>query len=197
LKNNSKGGTNSEGGRREGSGIDRRALVKKATAACIVAPFVNRLITPASAQGTRVVNYAGYGGNYGEVLKEVYFQPFEKETGIKVNMGTGAGLALAKLQTLNPAGAEWDIVDLTNAEYTSAVREDLIASMDKSAVDTSKLLPDYIKDKGFTFVTYVWVIGHNTKAISDADAPKSWAELWDMKKYAGKRCLRGAKQVVR
>src|SRR6516162_8907696 len=90
----------------------RRSVIKTIAVVGLASPFVNRLVRPARAAGTGVVNYAGYGGNYGKALKEVYFDPFEKETGIRVNSGVGAGLPLAKLQVMNPNGAEWDIVDL-------------------------------------------------------------------------------------
>jgi len=172
--------------------LDRRTLLKGAAIAGITAPFINRLVTPAKAQGTGVVNYAGDGGSYDEIMREVYFDPFEKETGIRVNSGVGTGLAVAKLQTMNSGGAEWDIVDLTNAEYTSAVRQDLILPMDAKKVDTSKLLPKYVMSHGFTYVTYVWVMGYNKNLINDADAPQSWADFWDTKRYAGKRTLRPA-----
>jgi putative spermidine/putrescine transport system substrate-binding protein len=171
------------------TGISRRSLLKGVAVTGLAAPFVNRLVTPARAAGNGEVNIALYGGAFSEAFKEVWADPFEKETGIKVNMGTGASLALAKLQTLNPAGAEWDIVDLTNSGYITAVREDLLEPLDPNQVDTSKLVPDYVKSHGYCYAVYVWVIGWNKKLINGADAPKGWADVWNLQKYPGKRSL--------
>lgn len=170
-------------------GVSRRSILKGMAVTGLAAPFVNRLVTPARAQGSGVLNIALYGGAFNDAFKEVWADPFEKETGIKVNLGSGASLSLAKLQTLSPGGAEWDIVDLTNSGYITALREDLLEPMDPNQVDTSKLLPAYVKSHGYCYATYVWVIGWNKKLVKDADAPKTWADVWDLKKYPGKRTL--------
>lgn len=167
-------------------GPNRRTMLK-VTAAGLAMPFV----IPARAQ-TRTVNIASYGGTYGDALKKAWLEPFEKETGIKVNLGVNASLSMAKLQVLNPNGAEWDIVDLAEAEYAIAVRENLLLPLDKR-VNTSKIFPEFVKSHGFGYALYVWVIGWDRNKISDENAPKNWAEFWDTKKYPGKRTLQTVK----
>jgi putative spermidine/putrescine transport system substrate-binding protein len=168
-------------------GLRRRSVLKAGVLAGLGAPFINRLVPSARAQGAGVVNYAGYGGSYGDALREVWFEPFEKETGIKVNLGSGASLALAKLQVLNPAGAEWDIIDLTNAEYITAVKNDMLLPLDRNLVDTSELLPSYVGTHGFCYVTFVWVMAWNSKLVGKG--PTSWTEFWDKTKYPSKRTM--------
>ncbi len=169
----------------------RRRLLKAASAG-LAMPFVPRLIRPARA-ATRTLNIASYGGSYNDALRKAWCDPFEKETGIKVNLGTNASLSLAKLQVMNAGGAEWDIVDLTDAEYPVAVSQNILQPMDAKRVDTSKIFPEYVKSHGFGYALYVWVIGWDRRKISDADAPKTWAEFWDTKKYPGKRSLLNVK----
>jgi spermidine/putrescine-binding protein len=65
------------------------------------------------------VNVAAYGGIVNEYLAKTFGVPFEKQTGIKGNLGSNASLALAKLQNTAGASAQWDIVVLTGAEYSS------------------------------------------------------------------------------
>ena len=164
--------------------VRRRAML----AGGLAMPFINRLITPAYGQ-SRVLNFASYGGSYGDAIRKAWLDPFEKDTGIKVNLGVNASLALAKLQVMNPSGADWDIVDLTGAEYNIAVKQNMLLPMDRKVVDVSKIYPEYVGSHGYGYALYVWVMGWDRRKISDADAPKSWAEFWDMAKYPGKRTL--------
>lgn len=166
----------------------RRSVLKGALTVTLTAPFVNRIVKPARAEGNGIVNIACYGGSYGEAMREVWFDPFEKETGIKVNQGPGASLALAKLQAMNPAGAEWDIIDLSSNNYTNAVDEGLLATV-KDQVDLSKILPEYVGAYSWGYVTFVYVVGYNSQTIAAADAPQVWADIWDKKRYPGKRAL--------
>ena len=167
--------------------LRRRGLLV-AGATGLALPFVNRLVSPARGQ-TRTLNFASYGGSYGDALRKAWLDPFEKDTGIKVNLGVNASLALAKLQVMNPGGADWDIVDMTGAEYEIAVKQDMVLPLDRKQVDVSKIFPEYVSSHGFGYALYVWVMGWDRRKISDANAPKSWAEFWDMGKYPGKRTL--------
>ncbi len=45
------------------------------------------------------VNVAAYGGVINDYLSKTFGEPFERQTGIKVNFGNGDSLALARLQT--------------------------------------------------------------------------------------------------
>ncbi len=74
----------------ERSGLERRDILKGA-AMGLALPFATRLATPARAAG-RTLNIASYGGSYGDALKKAWLDPFEKETGIKVNLGVNASL---------------------------------------------------------------------------------------------------------
>ncbi|BCH29908.1 ABC transporter substrate-binding protein [Mesorhizobium sp. L-8-10] len=134
------------------------------------------------------MNIASYGGTYGEAVKKAWLDPFESETGIKVNLGSNASLALAKLQVSNPGGAEWDIVDLAGPEIELATRENLLLPLD-SNVDTTKFYPEFVKPNSIGYAQFIWVVGWNRDKIPDADAPQDWSQLWDTNKYSGKRSL--------
>jgi putative spermidine/putrescine transport system substrate-binding protein len=166
----------------------KRRTVMKGIAAGIAMP----MLRPARAQ-TRMVNLASYGGSYADALRKAWFDPFEKKTGIKVNVGANASLSLAKLQIMNPNGAEWDIVDLTGPEYSIAVRDNILLPLDKKRVDTSKIFPEYVRSHGFDYALITWAIGWDRRRVTDANAPRNWADFWDMRKYQGKRTLQTVK----
>ena len=148
------------------------------------------LALPAVARAqAKVVNVAAYGGVVNEYLAKVFGDPFEKETGIKVNWGSNASLALAKLQATSGTPAQWDIVVLTGAEYLTAIDQKLISPWDYTLVDSTNIPPEYKQSHGVKFSLYLFVMAWDKRVIPDDRAPKTLAEFWDTTKYKGKRSL--------
>ena len=113
----------------------------------------------------------------------------KKKTGIKVNFGAGASLALAKLQTVSGGPAQWDLVNLTGSEYVAAIKQKLIVPYDYSIIDTTNVPPEYKQEYGIKFSLFLFVMCWDRKRIPDDQAPKTWAEFWDTKRYPGKRSM--------
>lgn len=162
----------------------RRAFLSTSGAA-LAMPFVSRI----GSAKTGVVNIASYGGAINDGFRKAWFDDFEKETGIKVNLGSNAGLALAKLQAMNPNGAEWDIVDLTASEFAIALREDMILPLDTGIVDTSKVVPGYFNDYGVSYGVFLTCTAWDERVVSEAQAPENWSHVWDMNRIPGRRSL--------
>ena len=171
-----------------GAKIDRRALLQRAALAGLAGAALPSFAQPASAQG-KTLNIAGYGGALNNYLTDDFAKPFEKKTGIKVNFGSGASLALAKLQTVSGGAAQWDLINLTGAEYVAAIKEKLIVPYDYSVIDTTHVPPEYKQEYGIKFSLYLFVMCWDRKRIPDDQAPKTWAQFWDTKRYAGKRSM--------
>jgi putative spermidine/putrescine transport system substrate-binding protein len=163
----------------------RRRAVLGGLSATAAAGALSR---PARAQA-KVVNVSAYGGIVNEYLAKTFGDPFEKQTGIKVNWGSNASLALAKLQNTASGPAQWDIVVLTGAEYLTAIDQKLISPWDYTQVDATNIPPEYKGSHGVKFSLYLWVMAWDKRVISDAQAPQTLAEFWDTAKYKGKRSL--------
>lgn len=142
----------------------------------------------ATAQ-SKTLNVAGYGGALNDYLTKDFAVPFEQKTSIKVNFGSGASLALAKLQTTSGGAAQWDMINLTGGEYVSAVKDKLIVPYDYSIINASHVPPQYKESHGIKFSLYLFVMCWDRKKIADDKAPKTWAEFWDTKRWPGKRSL--------
>jgi putative spermidine/putrescine transport system substrate-binding protein len=169
--------------------IDRRTLLRRTTLGGLsLAAASGPLSRMAWADGN-VVNVAAYGGVVNEYLAKVFGAPFEKETGIKVNWGSNASLALAKLQSTSGAPAQWDIVVLTGAEYLTAIEQNLISPWDYSLIDSSNIPPEYKQSHGVKFSLYLFVMAWDKRVIPDDKAPKTLADFWDTNRYKGKRSL--------
>ena len=171
---------------RDPGGIDRRRfLARTAAGAAVSTGIAGRVVR---AQST-TVNMAGYGGVLQEYQTRLFAQPFEAKTGIKVNIGSNASLALAKLQNASGAPAQWDIVGLTGAEYHEAIAEKLIVPYDYSIIDTSNIPRQYVASHGIKFSLFLFVMAWDKRQIPDDKAPRTLAEFWDINRYKGKRSL--------
>src|SRR5580692_11432309 len=99
-----------------GATLDRRLLLRNAGVGALGLATPGVLRRPAFAEG-KTLNVAAYGGALNDYLTKVFAEPFGQQTGIKVNFGAGASLALAKLQTASGGAAQWDMINLTGSEY--------------------------------------------------------------------------------
>lgn len=169
--------------------LDRRSFCRSAGLGALTAATLPGLGRRQAHADGRAVNVAGYGGALNDYYTADFAVPFEKKTGIKVNFGSGASLALAKLQTLSGGPAQWDMISLTGSEYVEAIKDKLIVPYDYSIIDTTNVPPEYKEEYGIKYSLYLFVMCWNRKKISDDEAPKTWAEFWDTRRYPGKRSM--------
>ena len=137
---------------------------------------------------SKTVTFAGLGGSYNDMLSRAFANGFETKTGVKVNMGANASLALTKLQA-ETSPAQWDIIDITGSEYEIAVRQNLLLPYDYSIIDTTHVPAEYKQPYGIKYVLFGFVMAWDQRKIPDAQAPKTWADFWDSAKYPGKRSM--------
>jgi putative spermidine/putrescine transport system substrate-binding protein len=166
----------------------RRDFLRGIAATALAGVATPALIGRARADGG-VLNFASYGGVLNDYLTKLFAVPFEKETGIKVNFGGNASLALAKLQTTSGAAAQWDLINLTGAEYLAAIDENIILPLDYSIIDASQVQPEYRGTHGMKFSLYLFGMAYDKRKLPEDKAPKNWAEFWDTQRFPGKRSL--------
>ncbi|HYM92494.1 MAG TPA: extracellular solute-binding protein [bacterium] len=170
--------------------MSRREFLRQGTLLSMSVPTMLALLDrpPAAEAATKVVNLAGYGGVSNDVIRKAWAEPFEKETGIKVNMGANASLALAKLQ-VQSGNPQWDIVGLDGSELPTAVKQNLLERIDPQKVDMSKV-PPYLKTPyGYKYAVYFFTKVYDQRKIPDDNAPRTWAEFWDTARYPTKRSV--------
>jgi putative spermidine/putrescine transport system substrate-binding protein len=142
---------------------------------------------PVSAQSTLTV--VNFGGANGAAQKKAYFEPFEK---------TGAGKVVAveyngeqaKIKAMVEAKkVTWDVVEVESPDINRGCDEGLFEKLDWSKVgNKADFQKAAVHECGVG--TFVWstVMAYNADKIKNA--PTSWADFWDTKKYAGKRGMR-------
>jgi putative spermidine/putrescine transport system substrate-binding protein len=153
----------------------------------LVAALVTAAALPALAQSQLTV--VNFGGANGAAQKKAYFEPFEKASGAKI-VGVEYNGEQAKIKAMvETRNITWDVVEVESPDVNRGCDEGLFEKMDWAKVgNKADFQPAAVHECGVG--TFVWstVLAYNADKLKDA--PKNWADFWDVKKYPGKRAMR-------
>src|SRR5271154_4882962 len=137
--------------------VPRREILRRGGLGALAWTAAPAFVSRIARAEEKEINVATVGGVITDGLRRIFGDPFTKETGIKVNFGSGTSLALAKLQaSTNPA--QWDIVNLTGAEEQLAIRDRLVVPYDYSIVDSSHMPPEYRETYGVKYSAFMFAM---------------------------------------
>ncbi|HTR84043.1 MAG TPA: ABC transporter substrate-binding protein [Reyranella sp.] len=156
------------------------------TKIALLAAIVAATTAPAFAESITVANN---GGSVTAAFREAYYKPWSAKTGNTV-VDDSFNQELAKIRTqVETKKLIWDVVSVTAINEATGCDEGLL-----ERVDWSKFLDpkDFAEVGGFgkcglpnNFVSGGLV--YDGDKIAAADAPKTWADFWNVKKWPGKR----------
>lgn len=137
-----------------------------------------------------------FGGATKAAQEGAYFKPFEKSGAGKVVVGEYSG-ELSKVKAMVDVGqVSWDVVEVESPELLRGCEEGLFERLDPALIGDSKhYLPGAVSECGVA--SYVWsmVLAYNSNKV--AAPPTSWADMWNLQQFPGKRGLRkGAKYTL-
>jgi putative spermidine/putrescine transport system substrate-binding protein len=166
--------------------ITRRRFVAAAGLAAAAGPFV--WTHRAGAAGKVIIRTIG--GSYEESTVKAIFEPFTKATGIEV---VKVPATLGKVLAMHEAGnMELDVMDAGELGVFSLSQKGALDKINYKAWKLSN--PDDIdpavrRDDMVADIFFSSVLGYNNQSFPTGKQPRSWAEFWDLKKFAGPRML--------
>lgn len=142
------------------------------------------------------ITVVNFGGANGIAQQKAYFEPYEKATGNKI-VGVAYNGEQAKIKAMvETKNVTWDVVEVESPDVARGCDEGLFEKLDYSKIGKkSDFTPAAVHECGVG--TFVWstVMAYNADKIKNA--PVTWADFWDTKKYPGKRGMRkGARYNV-
>jgi putative spermidine/putrescine transport system substrate-binding protein len=140
------------------------------------------------AQGKGRVVFGTWGGSWEAAMRKAWFDPFTAKTGIEVV--TASGNTYGKIQSMVESGRpEWDMVEVQPDFQWIGADKGLLEKINFSIVDKSPIMPgkDMVTEYSVPQVLFSRVMFYNTKM--SPEAPMNWADVWDLKKYPGKRAF--------
>jgi putative spermidine/putrescine transport system substrate-binding protein len=165
--------------------VTRRRLLQSATALSLASTA--RAHAAPDLKGKTIV-FAGWGGAYQEAEKQAYCDPFAAATGATVVQdGPMNG---AKFRAMIESGApDWDVADVTIDFLYAGIGDKLFERIDTSIVHTDRISPQFVNDFGIGCIVWSYNLGYNTKLFQAGAPPHTWADLFDLKRFPGKRTL--------
>jgi putative spermidine/putrescine transport system substrate-binding protein len=164
--------------------LTRRSMLKIA-GATMVAPAI--WVKNAEAAQERVV-IRSPGGAYDDIRKKLIYEPFTKETGIRV---IPVAATTGKLEAMLRSGnVEIDIID--NDDSVLLQWENELAPLDYANfkfTDPADILPEYKHDTYVGNFVYAAVMGYHTAKFNKDSVPQTWADFWDYKRIPASRAL--------
>ena len=142
----------------------------------------------ASAETLRIVNN---GGSVGDAQREAFIKPFADKTGVQIVEDTFAQ-ELAKIRSQVETGnLIWDVAEVTAINDATGCEEGLFEQVDWSQyLDPADF--EGVGGLGKCAVPINFVSGglvYDGDVYSDDEAPRTWADFWDVEKFPGKRGL--------
>ena len=135
----------------------------------------------------KTVVFASWGGAYQDAQKVSYCDPFAQITGARVVQD--GPMNAAKFRAMIEGGApDWDVADVTIDFLYAGIGDRLFERIDRS-IDTSRVDPRFVHDYGIGCIVWSYNLGYSTKAFAGREVPKTWADVFDLKRFPGKRTL--------
>ena len=150
----------------------------------------------AAAATDRAITVVSWGGAYEYSQVKAYFEPFTKETGIRIDIERyNGGLAELRRQVIG-GDVAWDLVDMTMADNRAACKQGLLEPIDHSvllpASDGTPADQDFIDgaltECGVSQIVYAMVTAYNRDAFP-GERPARMKDIFDIQRFPGKRAL--------
>ena len=137
---------------------------------------------------TKTLVVANGGGAVEGALRTAFFEPFEKETGVKVIGASYMDAARIKAMVDSDA-VNVDVLHIDPVEAAAVSRMGLVEPIDTSIVDVSPL-DDWAAKDGYIIIDVAGtVMGWNTASYNNDTRPRDWVGFFDTEAYPGQRGL--------
>ena len=151
----------------------------------LTAALVAGFSLPVMAQQITVINFGGANAN---AQKKAYYDPFEK-TGTKVVAVEYNGEQAKIKAMVETKKVTWDVVEVESPDVARGCDEGLFEKLDYSKIgEKGDFLPSAVTECGVGIFVWSTVMAYNGDKLKDG--PKTWADFFDTKKFAGKRGMR-------
>jgi putative spermidine/putrescine transport system substrate-binding protein len=121
-------------------------------------------------------------------IAAAYLEPFTKATGIAVHSLSYDGQVTELTQMVRAGAPVWDVMQVESRTLEQGCRQGLFEKLDPARVPpAAELIPGALSECGVGIFTWAQALVY---ADQLRDAPRSWADFWDTRKYPGKRGLR-------
>ncbi|MBP2234364.1 putative spermidine/putrescine transport system substrate-binding protein [Sinorhizobium kostiense] len=152
------------------------------------------LTMPAFAQDT--ITVTSWGGAYTKSQEKAFFEPYSKETGVKILQDEWDG-STAKLKGMVETGqVTWDVVDVEPGHALQGCDEGWLDEIDYSEVGGKEAFIDgAAMDCAAATIVFGTIYAYDADKFANG-GPTTMADLFDTEKFPGPRALRKAPKTT-
>ncbi|MCF6472476.1 extracellular solute-binding protein [Nonomuraea sp. MG754425] len=139
------------------------------------------------AGGGDTLWYSGFGGTYELSVKKALFDPYAAEAGVEVKIDKN-GSNVTQLNEIIKSGRQSpDVVDTETATLAQFMSKQMLQPLDKSKLNVTDVADQsLINEFSVPWYQFSRNLYWNTKSFPNG-GPTTWAEVWDVSKFPGKR----------
>jgi putative spermidine/putrescine transport system substrate-binding protein len=171
------------------NGVSRRSFIKMAGAAG--AGIALPAIWTTSAAATDQLTVADYGGVTTVAHRKAFFDPFEKETGIRViSVAHGSDPVTQFKLAVDTGSFIWDVCICTpdHVERLTVPGKKYLAPLGIAQSDAKDILPNMLTDTWLAYSVYAVLMAYRTDKFPKGGLT-SWKDFWDVQQFPGRRGL--------
>jgi putative spermidine/putrescine transport system substrate-binding protein len=185
----------------------RSHLIRSRAPACVAAVLLFSVFgvtaalaqeTPEKLKGTGEIVITSGGGTWEEAQKKAFFDPFTRDTGIKVVLVPEDHAKL--LASIKVGQPEADLTSIPGGSLAGWAKKGAVEEIDYSMFDEMTLqnMPEQMKAKnGVGALLYSIAVAFNTEKFpEESKQPKNWVDFYDTAKFPGKRALPKCEKIV-
>ncbi len=165
----------------------RRSVLRGAglATAGLAAPYV---FTMERAFAADEIAASNVGGAPGTAIKNAFADPFEKETGIRVNLVSQEADPSQQFRMIvDTLSFIWDLSMVTPSEVLTLIAPRMYCEpLNVPAVPG--IVDGMLTPYWFGFSVFATVIAYRTDKFGE-NGPKNWVDFWDVAKFPGRRGL--------
>lgn len=166
-------------------------MSKRSLGGLLAATMCASLLGGSVAFAQETVVFAGWGGSIQASQRKIYFDAFEKETGIKVI--DVPDVSLAKIKAMVESGdVQWDVTQALGMWIPLGAADNLWEKLDYSVIKADHVPQEFRSDNGIGNSAYGQVLAYNSEATGEESAPTNWADFWNIEGKPGPRGLQDA-----
>ncbi|MER7479241.1 ABC transporter substrate-binding protein [Streptomyces sp. NPDC126510] len=178
-------------------GVGRRAFLARVggiAAGAAAAPLTacETRAERSATEGSRPLVVRNFGGSYGEANRKAVYDPFTRETGIRVRaVNFGHDQMLAQIREGRP---QFDVMDIDMSNLVLFESEDASEPLDYGRLKNTRntgIAQSLLTPNGVGKSYWASVLAYHTDAFGGRK-PESWADFWSLGAFPGRRALQGA-----
>nr|WP_196907290.1 ABC transporter substrate-binding protein [Candidatus Symbiopectobacterium sp. 'North America'] len=148
------------------------------------------LVTAMASQAyAETVTVVSFGGLNKDAQDKAFYKPFAVAGKGTIEAGEYNG-EIARIRAMVETGkVGWDVVEVEGPELVRGCNEGMFEPLDwKKLGNPSDFVQGAVSECGAGIFLWSTVLTYNAAKLPQA--PKSWADFWDVKTFPGKRALR-------